>query len=266
MQREELVVSDGPAGQEEVVLGNVATSQVVRVGDTVRRPVGRSTVAVHGLLCHLKDAGFDGAPRVLGFDEQGREVLTHLPHEPAWPYAEEALVATARLVRRLHEASAGFSAPADAEWARPQPPPAVHRVGHNDLHPGNTVYADGLPYAFIDWELSGPAQPLYDLAWAAINFVPLRPDEFCRKVRFPAPPDRGARLRMFCDAYGLEDRLELLDKVEAFEREGLHEIVELGGAGVSPFHRFLARGEDRFLRWDLEWFLANRSELAAALA
>ena len=127
------------------------------------------------------------------------------------------------------------------------------------------MYANGLPYAFIDWELAGPKPPLYDLAWAAINFVPLRPDPFCRMVGFPDPPDRGARLRRFCDAYGLDDRLELLDSVESFERQGLREIVELGGAGVSPFHRFLARGEDRFLRWDLEWFLAHRDELATAL-
>lgn len=46
-------------------------SDVVRVGDTVRRPVGPWTPSVHALLEHLEAAGFDGAPRVFGIDEQG---------------------------------------------------------------------------------------------------------------------------------------------------------------------------------------------------
>ncbi|MBW3615630.1 MAG: phosphotransferase, partial [Actinobacteria bacterium] len=225
-------------GEEEFVLG--ATSQVVRVGDTVRRPVGQWTASVHALLRHLQDAGFEGAPRVLGFDEQGREVLTYLPSEPTWPYSQEALVGAARLVRRLHGALDGFTAPAGAVWRLPRESRPGCHVGHNDLGPPNTVYAAGVPYGFIDWELAGPAPPLYDLAWAAINFTPLRPDHFCRSVGFAEPPDRGARLQLFCDAYGLADPLRLRDKVEAFEREALHEIVELGGAGVSPFDRFLA--------------------------
>ncbi len=48
-------------------------------------------------------------------------------------------------------------------------------------------------------------------------------------------------------------------------REGLVELVELGGAGVRPFSRFLARGEDRHARWDLAWVVAHRSELERAL-
>jgi len=58
---------------------------------------------------------------------------------------------------------------------------------------------------------------------------------------------------------------EFLDGIEAWERDALREIVELGGAGVAPFDRFLARGEDRFLRWDLEWLTAHRQDLERAL-
>ncbi|MCA1674922.1 MAG: aminoglycoside phosphotransferase family protein [Actinobacteria bacterium] len=254
----------GPPGEEEIVLGD-PPSAVVRVGDTVRRPVEPSTPAVHALLRHLEDVGFNGSPGVLGIDEWGREVLTYLTTEPGWPYAEKALVGAARLVRSLQVSLEGFTPPPDAVWSLARPSASAAGFGHNDVRPANAVYAAGVPYAFIDWELAGPSPPLYDVAWAAINFVPLRPDRFCLMVGFPAPPDRGERLRLFCDAYGLGDRLRLLDTVEAYEREGLKEIVELGGAGLPPFDRFLARGEDRFLRWDLEWFLAHRTELEAAL-
>ena len=236
------------------------------MGATVRRRGGAWTPAVHALLRHLEEVGFEGAPRVLGFDDTGREVLSYLPSERTWPYSDEVLVSTARLVRRLHDAVAGFTPPPDATWritwAGPEPQP----VGHNDIGPANTVYRNGEPYGFIDWELAGPAPPLYDLAWAAINSVPLRPDRFCDAVGFAEPPDRPARLRQFCTAYGLDNPLALVDAVEGFERQALHQMLELGGAGVSPHSRFLALGEDRFLRWDLDWFVANRQRLEDAVS
>ena len=84
-------------------------------------------------------------------------------------------------------------------------------------------------------------------------------------VGFPEPPDRPARLRLFCDAYGVKDRLEFLEGIEAYERDVLRDIVELGGAGVTPFDRFLANGEDRFVRLDLEWLAAHRQDLERVL-
>jgi hypothetical protein len=220
---------------------------------------------VHALLQHLEAVGFDGAPSVLGVDEQAREVMSYLPSAPAWPYAEPAIIAAARLVRRLHDSLATFTPPPGAVWRHGRGDAGAVRFGHNDIGPPNTVFADGLPYAFIDWELAGPRPMLYDLAWAAINFTPLRPDVFCRNVGFAERPDRGRRLRTFCDEYGLDDRSSLLDAMEAFEQEDLTRMVELGGAGVSPHNRYLGRGEDRFLRWDLKWLVDNRAALDRAI-
>jgi hypothetical protein len=70
---------------ETPLSGGNMSSGVVRVGDTVRRPAGPWTPAVHALLTHLYEAGFRGAPRPLGIDERGREVLTFIPGPPAWP-------------------------------------------------------------------------------------------------------------------------------------------------------------------------------------
>ena len=59
--------------------GGRITNGVVRVGDEVRRPVGRHSGFVHRVLGALERAGFDGAPRFLGMDERGRERLSYLP-------------------------------------------------------------------------------------------------------------------------------------------------------------------------------------------
>jgi len=74
----------GQSGPEELLPG--AFGAPARVGGTVRGGTGAWTPAVHALLRHLKRAGFDAAPRVLGFDAQGREVLTYVPGPGAAPY------------------------------------------------------------------------------------------------------------------------------------------------------------------------------------
>ena len=95
----------------------------VRRGETVRRLAGPWTSAVHALLAYLADQGFAGAPRPLGFDEQGREVLTFLGGEtighrklrPAWVYAEDTLVQVAGWMRDYHQIVADF---VPAAWRR----------------------------------------------------------------------------------------------------------------------------------------------------
>ena len=64
--------------REQVLAGGCTTQGVVRIGNTVRRPTGAHTPFVHSLLHHLQESGFDGAPRVLGIDGQGREILTFI--------------------------------------------------------------------------------------------------------------------------------------------------------------------------------------------
>ena len=118
-----------PPGPAAVPLpGGRMTSGIVRIGDRVRRPAGPWTPAVHALLAHLAARGFTGAPRPLGFDEQGREVLTFLEGEtvggrkprPAWVHAEETLVQVARWMRAYHQAVADFVPPPGAVEALKQ--------------------------------------------------------------------------------------------------------------------------------------------------
>ncbi len=84
--------------------GNMSTG-VVRAGDTVRRPAGPWTPAVHALLTHLHEVSFRGAPRPLGIDDRGREILTFVPGTVVWPGhfhlldADGQLVRAARLIR-----------------------------------------------------------------------------------------------------------------------------------------------------------------------
>jgi hypothetical protein len=221
--------------EDEVALPGGTHGPVVRVGDTVRRLSRPSTPAVHSLLRHLESKGFD-APRALGFDEQGREILSFLPGDvglpahgrvlPAHVRDDATLVDVARLLRRLHDATLDFAPPADAVWVfLVGGPRSGEVICHNDVGPYNTVFVDGHPTAFIDWDEAAPAPRLWDVAYALYRFVPFVPDEICSLIGWPAPPDRARRTRIFCEAYGLEQRAALMEtadrRIEAMIATGL---------------------------------------------
>ena len=62
--------------EPEIPLAGGADSTVGRVGQIVRRDGRPWSPAVLDLLQHVEREGFAGAPRALGFDDQGREVLS----------------------------------------------------------------------------------------------------------------------------------------------------------------------------------------------
>lgn len=199
------------AGRAETPLtGGDVTEGVVRVGDTVRRPVRPHTPAVHGLLQHLERVGFDGAPRVLGIDGQGREVLTWMPGEtpghrmPAWAASDESLVGVAVLLRRYHDAVSSYAAPEDAPWdtfaaSNVDDPPEL--IGHCDLTPENVVFRNGVPCALIDFDMARPTTRLFDVVTTLRRWAPLA-DPADRPASLRSV-EVGARIRLFCDAYGL---------------------------------------------------------------
>jgi len=213
-----------PQAAEVAVSGGRMTSGMARRGDRLLRPMGPWSPAVHEYLRHLEAAGFDGSPRVLGI-EGDREVLTFIDgdvaNDPLWepghghrlpPYArtEVALHGAARLIRRLHQAAAGFRPAMTSYRFHPYPPKAGEIISHGDLGPWNTVYREGIPVAFIDWDAAQPIEPLTDLAEAAWTFVPLAPPEQLAEAGFDPLPDLPARVRMLVDAYGLTDRKAIL--------------------------------------------------------
>ena len=161
-------------GEIPLVGGNVSAA-VVRVGATVRKPVTAATTGVEAVLHHLARVGFDGAPRSLGRDEQGRQVLEYvegpLAHRLS-PMSVGELSRVGRLVADLHRALASFVPPAGVRWEVVIAPDAEEPVCHHDLAPWNLVLGEDR-WVFIDWDGAGPGSRLWDLAYVAQSFVPL---------------------------------------------------------------------------------------------
>ena len=199
----------------ELLTGDGVTQGIVRIGDTVRRPLRPFSLTVQAYLAHLRDAGFTGAPLPFGVDERGREILSFVPGDvprnplPPQTAGDEVLVALARLIRTLHEASAGWVPPPGAVWGGTPAStgPVTGRaelVSHRDYYPGNVVFRDGLPVALIDFDLAMPTTRLYDIANALWYWAPLR-DPRDRAPAF-ADADIPHRVAVFADAYGMTAR------------------------------------------------------------
>ena len=82
---------------------------VVRSGDTVRRPIGPWSPAVHALLRHFEAVGFEGAPRFLSIDERGREVPSYIEGDPALAPAPNGADAVEGLGLLIRDPSAGIA-------------------------------------------------------------------------------------------------------------------------------------------------------------
>ncbi|WP_230421510.1 phosphotransferase [Actinomadura soli] len=230
----------------------------VRVGDTVRRRPAARAEFVHQLLGLLERVGWDGAPRFLGIDDQGREVLSfvdgHVAWEPVQPVevdSDESLMRVAELVREFHDLMAATNLAGDGEV-----------VCHNDLSPKNTVYRDlgaGLrPVAFIDWDLASPGRRIHDIAHVCWQYVGLG----------PGIVDVGGaarRVRLVRDTYGLIDRRELVDVILWWQDRCWRGIATAAAAGDPAMVRLREAGVVREVQAAHAWVEQHRVELASGL-
>lgn len=249
--------ADRDGAREESLTGGFV-NEVVRVGGTVRRAVPERAAFTHALLRHFERVGWRGAPRLLGRDERGREVLEFLPGRAACTPderraagADEALAGVAALVREFHDLTAGTALAGDAEV-----------VCHHDLSPRNTVYtvdaAGWRPVALIDWDLAAPGERIQDLAHVAWQYVGLGPEA-------GDPARAGRRLRLLCDAYGTAAGARLLETVLWWQERCWRGIEAGAERGEPAMERLVAAGVPAEVRAASAWVVEHRAALARQL-
>lgn len=250
--------------------GTANRGRVHRVGDTVRRPLRPTTPAVHALLRHLERVGFDGAPRVLGVDDDGREVLTYIPGQavtapaPVWGLTDAALRSVGRLLRRFHDAVAGFD-PSPFTWSpSPTPPFDGGGIAHNDPNLDNVVFRRGVAVALIDFDLAAPGHPVWDVAGTARFWAPLRGDDDITDARRHRQLER---LRILVDAYGLDpsDRERVCDAVVGHHDWMFALVADGARNGIPGFAEYWTPGTRQRAARTREWLDVSRPRFAAAL-
>ena len=237
--------------REEPLTGGRNASEVVRVGDTVRRASEPGSAFAALLLGYLEASGYPYAPRYLGVDERGRDILTYIPGQSTDHPAQRADGAYARaavMLRELHDLTAGHPLAAGREC-----------VLHGDPGPFNAICQDGMPVAFIDWTSCRPGGRLDDLGYLAWTW--------CIQALGNVPVDaQAAHLRELRDAYGPVPPEALIGAMIR-SQDG---IVRLSEQAVRDSRDPAGRRvwADEAIRWataDQEFIRAHEQTLLAAL-
>lgn len=252
-------MTHGPEDEIPLPGGNVGGA--VRVGDTVRRPTGPWTPAVHELLDFLATTGLSCIPRVLGVDDRDREILTFLPGRVLdiglETLTDAQVLSAMRWLRSYHAAVAGF--PRESRrWRfveRALEPGEI--VCHHDSAMYNMAFdGDDLAGVF-DWDVAGPGIPLDDVAIFAWNTAVLVPD---------APAAEVAHvLRTVADGYGGLDPHAVLDHVVVRMTSAADRIAAAQAAGDPGMLRLGEVGEPAATRARLAVLTSRLPELHAAL-
>jgi Ser/Thr protein kinase RdoA (MazF antagonist) len=244
-------VADGPLHG-----GTANHGRVVKVGDTVQRPRGPHTPAVHALLDHLARQGFAEAPRVLGLSTR-IETVGFIPGTaatepvPDWALTDLALRSVGALLRRYHEQVSGFDARA-LRWQRAVPSRwRGQLVTHNDLNPANVIFRGGRAVAMIDFDLAAPGSPAFDLAVTACFWAPLRDHTDIADSRRGHVLDR---YRILLDAYGAESglRAEVAEATPSANRwiaDVIEEHAKLGHPAFGSLWEHAGGMHRRASRW-----------------
>ncbi len=230
------------------------------MGDRVHRPAGIEGATVQALLTHLRNTGFDGAPRPFGFDERGRHVIEFIEGAvakhpiPRWATSTAVAFSVGELIRGFRNAAGSFE-PEEGMSVSHHPPSAYQQGswGHNDVTPGNVIFRNGKAYALIDFDWTAPSDEIWELANAAQHWGPVCDPEDSSGAFLGSDP--GERIRELAAGFGAtqdqKDRLmpairDSLEWAGEYVRMRAHEGHE--GFGSIYGTKYLER-QERARRW-----------------
>ncbi len=272
--------ADVAVADEQQLEGGNISGGILRRGDTVRRPAGPWTPTIHAVLQHLEQRGFTGAPRVLGIDDGGREVLEYLSGEIPWPQSHHRLLGSldrvarvGRLLRDFHDVIADFDPGPGAIWQFPEMAADALEfaddrgviVCHNDATAWNLVISDGR-WAFIDWDAAGLRPAIWDVAYCAIGVIPITQE--VSEMGWMEPVPVVDRLAALAGGYGLDiaDRGRLADVIVARIRSSYSHLRRRAAAGIPPWDDLWRSGHGDSWARMLEFAQSNASSWTVSLS
>lgn len=220
---------------EQHLTGGNTSGDVIRSGETVRKPWTPATPGVHAFMASVRAHGVD-VPQVLGRDEQGRQMLEFVPGTTAMSLrlSRDDLRRVGSLVRSIHDAAAWHAPARDAPWEHVLPAASPEIICHNDLAPWNLMV--GGRWVFIDWDGAGPSSRLWDLAYSAQAFTLNDPAE--------DPAHAATRLAAFVDGYGADQALRAaLPRTMGERAAAMHRLLhESHESGREPWGSMFLAG------------------------
>ncbi|MEI5908762.1 aminoglycoside phosphotransferase family protein [Bacillus spongiae] len=258
--------------ENEEMLSGGNVSKVYRAGNTVRREVKADSKKIHQLLKHLEHKGFSYAPKFLGIDNKGREVLSFIEGEAGnyplrrYMWSNEALIEIAKILRSYHEAVIDF--PITDQW-KPidNTPNHFEVVCHNDFAIYNIIFNYEKPVGIIDFDLAGPGPRLWDIAYTLYTCIPLSRlyhTETGEPVHYNSSNDANRikqRVKLFFDSYGMEGIEENYLKMVLDRLEGLCMTMKREASeGDIAFQKMIDEGHYEHYQNEIKFILKHGEE------
>jgi len=176
--------------ERELTGGNM--SSVTTDGSIVYKDAKPQSTTIHRLLKHLESYNIRHitAPKALGFDNAGREMLSYVPGNTIEDYPPTDNISdrinivrhTALMLHDFHDATVSFvRTPEDIWFLKYDGDLPKEVICHNDFAPYNITFCDNLPIGLIDFDTACPAPREWDIAYAVYRFVPLSQQVYCNK-------------------------------------------------------------------------------------
>lgn len=251
--------------KDEVLSGNM--NSVVRRGDHVHRPVGLWTPAVHSLLRHLESKQLEGIPRVVGFDEVGREVLTFIEGESgadlsSWVWDTDTLKQVGEWLRDYHRSVADFQEPRGSTWRMcwaPQAPGEI--ICHFDVAPRNLILRPNGRIAIIDFEVAAPGDARLELGKVCNNFLAF--SETDAQIDLS---ESAQRLHTILKGYGWREPTQIVSWMIEATTHSYKRIERAAEEGDAALRALLDSGKIDHLLTIHSWLLDHQWEFEHALS
>ncbi len=246
-------------------------SAIYRYGDVVYRPLQPWSPTIHQLLKHLEHSNVHQCPRFIGIKEN-QEILSFITGDTYnYPLvgaitSAEALTSAAKLLRKIHDATASLLSQMDLskqQWML-EPKEPFEVVCHGDFTPYNVALSKNLVVGVFDFDTAHPAPRVWDLAYSVYCWSPFKTHSL---DKLGSIKEQVARAKLFCDSYGATapEREQLTDMIVA----RLHALISFMRKEAENGNEFfvanIEQGHLQSYLQDIEYISINKQKIQLAV-